>query len=78
MFFLFMIAILETRLYSGKFHSCYTEHLGWGVRRTKHLVITKWDCLNYGGEWIVPDLNFDTISNSFQTLASIQNSENWT
>ena len=36
MFFLFMLAISQTMMYSGKFHHCYTEHLpdfnGWRTR----------------------------------------------
>ena len=30
-----------------------------------------WDCLNYGGEWTKPDLNFDTTMNSMLTLVTI-------
>lgn len=36
-----------------------------------------WDCHNYGGEWINPDLNFDTVMNSFLTLVAIQSTECW-
>jgi len=32
---------------------------------------TKWDCLNYGGEWINSDLNFDTTTTSIITLITI-------
>ena len=37
-----------------------------------------WDCLNYGGEWIEPDLNFDTTFTSLLTLVTIQTTEGWT
>lgn len=30
-----------------------------------------WDCINYGGEWMTPDLNFDTTLNSLLTLITI-------
>ena len=73
-----MIAILQTRLFSGKFSSCYVDHLGWSQLKTKQLVKTKWDCLSYGGEWIAPDLNFDTLNRSFTTLMSIASTEGWT
>ena len=36
-----------------------------------------WDCLNYGGEWVEPDLNFDTTMNSLLTLVTIQTTEGW-
>jgi hypothetical protein len=29
------------------------------------------DCYNYGGEWVVPDLNFDTTMTSILTLLTI-------
>lgn len=31
-----------------------------GYNSDLNLIKTKWDCLNYGGEWVNPDLNFDT------------------
>ena len=34
--------------------------------------------MNYGGEWIRPDLNFDTIFDSLATLTSISSKEGWT
>lgn len=30
-----------------------------------------WDCYNYGGEWIEPDLNFDSTMTSLLTLVTI-------
>jgi hypothetical protein len=36
-----------------------------------------WDCINYGGEWTKPDLNFDTTFNSLLTLITIQTTEGW-
>lgn len=36
-----------------------------------------WDCLNYGGEWVTPDLNFDTTITSLLTLLTIQTTEGW-
>ena len=36
-----------------------------------------WDCYNYGGEWVQPDLNFDNTFNSLLTLVTIQTTEGW-
>lgn len=36
-----------------------------------------WDCYNYGGEWIEPELNFDTTFSSLLTLITIQTTEGW-
>ena len=41
------------------------------------MIATKWDCLYYGGEWVVPDLNYDLISRSFVTLSSLSANEGW-
>ena len=78
MFLTFIIAIQQTNLYSGMFSYCYTEHLEITNRQQRTLIKTKWDCLNYGGEWFVPDLNFDTLANSFQTLSTTASTEGWT
>ena len=37
-----------------------------------------WDCINYGGEWIEPDLNYDNVMASMLTLITIQTTEGWT
>jgi hypothetical protein len=58
-FFIVMMAILCTTLLAGKFYYCDTEHLGLDHEYTSDLIEEKWDCLNYGGEWVNPDLNFD-------------------
>ncbi len=36
-----------------------------------------YDCINYGGEWVEPDLNFDTTFTSMLTLVTIQTTEGW-
>lgn len=36
-----------------------------------------WDCYNYGGEWVEPELNFDTTFSSLLTLITIQTTEGW-
>ena len=52
---LFMFAMLETQLFSGKFYYCYMEHLDYfSYKMSQSLIKDKWDCLNYGGEWVKP------------------------
>lgn len=74
---IFIIGMLETYLFSGKFNYCYTGHLAFSTVRSKQLIVHKWDCLNYGGEWIKPDLNFDNIGHAMLGLSSIQSHEGW-
>ena len=65
MFLVFILAIVELNLLAGKFHRCYTEHISLSPKQNVNLILNKWDCLNYGGEWIKPNLNFDTLNDSF-------------
>lgn len=38
------------------------------------IIITKWDCLNNGGEWVNNNLNFDNVFNAMMLLYSISTS----
>lgn len=42
-----------------------------------NMVFTKYDCFDYGGDWLRRDLNFDDISNSLSTLFQIATTEGW-
>ena len=77
MFLVFILAIFHTNMFSGTFYRCYTEHLGLAFLQERDNILTKWDCLNYGGEWIRPDFNFDTLIDSYMTLSSIMSTEGW-
>lgn len=76
-FFIFMLAIFQTHIYSGKFNVCQTKHLGLKSAQKTKLIDSKWDCLNYGGEWLTQDFNYDYISRSFVTLSSLSSNEGW-
>ena len=52
-------------------------HLGLTMNQQIDNIETMWDCINYGGEWVKPDLNFDTIFSSLLTLITIQTTERW-
>lgn len=55
-------------MFESEFSYCFTEHLGLSLGQRLGLIKTKADCLNYGGEWFTPDLNYDSISQSLLTL----------
>jgi hypothetical protein len=76
-FVLMLLSVLYTILFSGKFHYCYTEHLKWSKRPISKSMSTKWDCINFGGEWMLKDFNFDDFGSSFLTLFCIQTLESW-
>jgi len=78
LFFLVLIGILSTTLFCGKFYSCVmpaNSPLSPGDQLER--IKTKWDCLNYGGEWENKDLHFDTATESIMTLFTIQTTEGW-
>jgi hypothetical protein len=63
-------------LFGGTFYQC-SDTYGLSYEFLEENVKTKWDCLNYGGEWINKDNNFDTVLNSMSTLIGVQSTEGW-
>ena len=76
-FFIFLLAILGTTLFKGKFWRCNTDSMSLSYEDILSLVITKDDCLNYGGDWVNPDLNFDSTPAAFITLFTVMSTEGW-
>jgi len=76
-FFIFMLAILSMTLLKGKFYYCNTDNLVLTYQQKANLIHYKQDCLNYGGDWVNRDLNFDTTSSAFVTLFTVQSTEGW-
>lgn len=37
----------------------------------------KWDCLDYGGDWVNKSFNFDNIIESMITLFVLSTTEGW-
>jgi len=77
MFFIFLLAILMTTLFAGKFYRCKFNHIYLDYEDEQALIKDKWDCLNYGGEWVKPDINFDSLGESWLSLFTIQSTEGW-
>jgi len=71
LFFTFLLAILGTTLFGGKFYYCDTAYSALSASEQGELIKTKWDCYNYGGEWSNPDLHFDNTLYSMLTLITI-------
>lgn len=77
MFFIFMMAILCCTLFAGQFWYCEVEHLGLDDFMITKGIVTRYDCLMYGGEWVNPDFEFDNTATSMLTLLGIQSTEGW-
>ena len=37
----------------------------------------KWDCINFGGDWINNDYNFDNIAEAMKTLFVMSTTSGW-
>ena len=60
-------------MFSGKQHYCNIEHLSLSLSQQSELIKTKWDCLNYGGEWQNNDaINFDNTFHSMLLIFVLQ------
>lgn len=40
-------------------------------------IVTKWDCLDYGGDWLNQDVNFDNIINAVSGIFQLSTTEAW-
>jgi hypothetical protein len=71
---LLLFSILGTNLFKGKYNYCYKENVS---KKMKSDILTMWDCVDFGGEWINPKANFDTTFNSMITLFTAVTTEGW-
>jgi hypothetical protein len=70
--FYLIFGIFCVNFLKGKFYSCYTDHFEeYDIDIDVTTIITKFDCLNSGGEWINPEMNFDNALNAMQLLYSM-------
>lgn len=72
--FLLLFAILGTNLYKGYFWYCETENVPEVFVGN---IIDKFDCVDYGGDWVNKDQNFDNVGSSFITLFNVMTTEGW-
>ena len=72
---MYTFAILLTTLFSGTSHSCSLDQSTLTNQQKKQLIITKWDCLNYGGEWQPSYINFDNTLKSMILIFVVQTGE---
>jgi len=76
LFVLCLFGIFFKTLFGGRFQNCSYKHLhasgSLSDHQLKALIETKWDCFNYGGEWINSDFKFDNIWDSLIGLFFVQ------
>lgn len=69
--FYIMFGIMGTNFFKGSFYSC-------DIKSYKdHTIIDKYDCLDYGGNWVNADYNFDNVLKAINALFVISTTEGW-
>jgi voltage-dependent calcium channel T type alpha-1G len=67
-----LFGILGTNLFKGKFGACHFYNV-----QNATMIVTMWDCYDFGGEWVNPDANFDNVVASVETLFTVTTTEGW-
>lgn len=73
--FYMLFAIFGTTYFKGRFYHCLTDNIESIV--DSDLIVSKWDCLSYGGEWINQIVNFDNVLRSMAALFVLSSTEGW-
>ncbi len=81
--FLIFFGLFPVKYLKGQYFKCVSlgeeEEGGHGGGHGSGIEIhTKFDCLDYGGDWINSDFHFDNILYSMFNLFVIATSEGWT
>jgi hypothetical protein len=74
--FFVLFAIFGTTYFKGKFFYCMVGEIDAEFVDTS-MIVTKWDCLNVGGDWLNQPLNFDNVFNSMASLFVLSSTEGW-
>lgn len=69
-FVIFVFALLGTRLFKNELFYC--NNVGFG-----EMIIDKYDCFDYGGDWVNSDFSFDDFIKAIDLLFAIANSSGW-
>jgi len=71
---LLLFSILATTFYKGLFHTCHMANIPEDNQKN---VVTMWSCMDYGGEWVQPQANFDNVKSAGLTLFTAITTEGW-
>ena len=69
-----LMAVLGVNLFMGTFYSCDMSNIPGQLQGE---VANMWDCMDYGGEWVNAERNFDNFWQAFLAVFQITNVENW-
>lgn len=66
--------LFPVKYLKGKFYKCMT--LDPSI--DSELIDNKWDCMDYGGDWLRQDFHWDNMGSSVFNLFVIATCEGWT
>jgi len=66
--------IIGVNYFRGRFSRCEFSNI---PNEYMKLVITKWDCMDYGGDWITPYPNLDNVKSGFILFFEMMTTEGW-
>ena len=69
-----LFAILGVNVFKGSFSTCEKTNIPIQLQSN---ILTYWDCIDYGGEWVNADANFDNVINALISQFIIMTRENW-
>ena len=69
-FLYYYFALVLVKLYKDEYYYCVNSAEGFNV-------ITKEDCFNYGGDWILKTMNNSNIFNALMYLFLVATTEGW-
>jgi len=70
--FILLFAAIGVKLFKGALYAC-----GNIDEETLSIINTKSDCMDYGGDWVNNDFNFDDIFKAVDLLFVVANSSGW-
>lgn len=71
-----LFGIFFLNMFKGRFFHCqYNDVIEDKI--DKALIVSKYDCMNYGGTWRNQDVNFDSITDSAKALFIMSTNEGW-
>jgi hypothetical protein len=74
----FSFAVFCVTFNKGELFYCYNKHMEREISDlANERIVTKYDCIDFGGEWVNRGLNFDNILNGMLLLYTMSLT-NWT
>lgn len=76
--FLFICGIIGVNYFKGRLFDCVGDSDMMPLTYIQlGLADNKWDCINFGGEWVRGFLNFDDVFNAMRTFFVVATSVSW-